>query len=164
MKNLQIILAAFIIFFTFESNAQISINVNLGSRPQYHDRYENQVRYYFLPEIEAYFDIQAGIYIFNGSRGWVRSNYLPEYCSNYDVNRGYRVALTYIGNTPYSDFNFHKQKYYRENHRNYRAEYYHSRNNYNNNNVVFSNHKYYKNKGNHGNKYGNKHYKYNDCD
>lgn len=150
--------------FALDSNAQISVSVNLGSRPHYHDRYENEARYYYLPEIETYYDIQAGIYIFNSSRGWVRSSYLPEYCSNYDVNRGYRVALTYIGYTPYADFNFHKQKYYRENHRNYRAEYYHSRDNYNDNNVVFTNHKYHKNKGNRGNKHGNKHNKHNDYD
>lgn len=160
MKNIQIILVAFIILFSFESNAQISVSVNLGSRPQYHDRYENESRYYYLPEIETYYDIQAGIYIFNSSRGWVRSSHLPEYCSNYDVNRGYRVALTYNGYRPYSDFNFHKQKYYRENHRNYREEYYHPRNNY----AAISNQKYHKNKGNRGNKYGNKHNKYNDHD
>lgn len=167
MKNVQITLATFIILFTLQSNAQISVNVNLGSRPQYHDRYENEVSYYFLPEIEAYFDIQAQVYIFNSPRGWVRSSYLPEYCRNYDINRGHRVALTYIGYTPYADFKFHKQKYYRENDRNYREEYYYNRNNGRNEYVTYSNYndnKYYKNKGHHGNKYGNKHYKQDDCD
>jgi hypothetical protein len=165
MKTIQISLVTLITMFTLQANAQLSVSLNLSSRPQYHNRYVNESRYYFLPEIEAYFDIQANLYIFNSPRGWVRSAYLPEYCRNYNINRGQRIALTYIGNTPFVDFNFHKQKYCCKDDRNYRDAYYNYRDqrvNY----VVASdyndchNTNYYEKKDHHG----NKHHKHDDCD
>jgi hypothetical protein len=128
MNKLQITLAASILMFTLQASAQFSVSVNLGSRPQYYDRYENQVSYYYLPEIEAYYDVNSAVFIYNGPRGWVRTTYLPEYCRNYDVNRGYKVAVNYTGRNPYVNFNYDRQKYYRNNDRNYREEYYQPRN------------------------------------
>ncbi|NDP28698.1 MAG: hypothetical protein GZ087_14940 [Flavobacterium sp.] len=128
MNKLQITLAASILMFTLQASAQISVSLNLGSRPQYHDRYENSVSYYYLPEIEAYYDVNSAVYIYNGPRGWVRTTYLPEYCRNYDVNRGYRVAVNYTGRSPYVNFNNDRQRYCRNTDRNYREEYYNSRN------------------------------------
>ena len=128
MNKLQITLAASILMFTLQTNAQFSVSVNLGLRPQYHNRYENRVSYYYLPEIEAYYDVNSAVYIYNGPRGWVRTTYLPEYCRNYDVNRGYKVAVNYNGREPYVNFNYDRQRYTRNNDRNYREEYYQSRN------------------------------------
>ena len=128
MNKLQITLAVSILMFTLQASAQFSVSVNLGSRPQYHNRYENQVSYYYLPEIEAYYDVNSQVFIYNGSRGWVRTSYLPEYCRNYDVNRGYKVAVSYTGRSPYVNFDYDRQRCYRSNDRNYREEYYQSRN------------------------------------
>lgn len=127
MSKLQITLAASILMFTLQASAQFSVSVNLGIRPQYHNRYENQVSYYYLPEIEAYYDVNSAVFIYNGPRGWVRTTYLPEYCRNYDVNSGYKVAVNYNGRNPYVNFNYDRQKYYRNNDRNYREEYYNPR-------------------------------------
>lgn len=128
MTKLQITLAASILMFTLQASAQFSVSINLGSRPQYYDRYENQVSYYYLPEIEAYYDVNSAVFIYNGPRGWVRTTYLPEYCRDYVVNRGYRVAVSYRGRSPYVNFNSDRQRYYRNNDRNYREEYYQQRN------------------------------------
>lgn len=128
MNKLQITLAASILMFTLQASAQFSVSVNVGSRPQYHNRYENPVSYYYLPEIEAYYDVNSAVFIYDSPRGWVRTGYLPEYCRNYDVNRGYKVAVSYTGRNPYVNFNYDRQRYYSNNYRNYREEYYNSRN------------------------------------
>ena len=124
MKELKFTIAAFILLFTLQSNAQISVSLNIGSRPTWCDHHEEEFDYYYLPEIEAYYDVRSSVYIYLGPRGWIRSVYLPEYCHNYDVNQGYRVAIDYRGNCPYTYFNNHRERYYRENYRNYREEYY----------------------------------------
>lgn len=124
MKELKFTIAAFILLFTLQSSAQISVSLNIGSRPTWCDHHEEEYDYYYLPEIEAYYDVRSSVYIYLGPRGWIRSVYLPEYCHNYDVNQGYRVAIDYRGNCPYTYFNNHRQRYYRENYRNYREEYY----------------------------------------
>ena len=176
MKNLKFNLAAFIIMFTLQSNAQFSINLSLGSRAQYQNHYRdnNVTNYYYLPEIEAYYDINSAVFIYNGPRGWVRSSYLPEYCRNYDVNRGYKVAINYRGNSPYANFNYDRQKYNRNENRNYREEYYRgrnekrvdyveasNRNRYNNND---NNRNYYRNERNNGYNRENRHENHGDRD
>lgn len=119
MKNLQFILAAFVIASSLSTNAQVAINVSLGARPQWHNesRCENNTNYYYLPEIEAYYDVTSATFIYNGSRGWVRAAYLPEYYGNYDVNRGLKVALSYRGRSPYVNFEYDRDRYYRNNRR-----------------------------------------------
>jgi hypothetical protein len=128
MRKLQFTIAAFILLFTLQSNAQVSVSLNIGSRPTWCNHYEeDEADYYYLPEIEAYYDVRSSVYIYIGPRGWIRSVYLPEYCHNYDVNHGYRVAIDYRGRSPYTYFNNHRERYYRKNYRNYREEYYHPR-------------------------------------
>lgn len=142
MKNLKFILAAFIVFLSLEASAQVAINVNIGSRPNWCSNYNDDVEYVYLPEIECYYDIRSSVYIYMGGNGWIRSRYLPEYCHDYDFNRGYVVVLDYHGNSPYAYYNNHRTRYYRNCHRNYRNEYY----GYNrpNNHVIVQNNHYYK--------------------
>ncbi|WP_300566092.1 hypothetical protein [Flavobacterium sp.] len=127
MKKFKLLIGAFILFFAIQSNAQVSISLNIGSRPEWCGHYEDDVEYFYLPEIEAYYDVNAAVFIYLGPGGWIRTSYLPEYCHNYDLNRGYKVVLDYRGRTPYTYFNHHRQVYYRDNYRNYRQEYYHPR-------------------------------------
>lgn len=127
MKSLNYTLAAFLLMFSLQTNAQLSVSINLGSTSHCGGYYENQVRYYYLPEIEAYYDINAAVFIYNSPRGWIRTTYLPEYCQNYNFNRGYKIALTYRGPSPYVNFSYDREKYWRDNYRNYREEYYERR-------------------------------------
>jgi hypothetical protein len=135
MRKLQLIIAVFLLLFTLETSAQVSINVNIGSRPAWCSDYNNEVEYFYYPEIEAYYHINAGVFIYFGPRGWERSRYLPEYCDGYDYRRGYKVAIDYRGDCPYAYFKHHKKRYYRDHCRNYREEYYNPRR-CNNNYVV----------------------------
>lgn len=124
MKNLKLIIGAFILFFAAQANAQVSVSLNIGSRPEWCGHYEDDVDYFYLPEIEAYYDVNTAVFIYLGPRGWVRSAYLPEYCHDYDLDHGYKVAIDYHGYTPYTYYNHHRERYFRPNYRNYRNEYY----------------------------------------
>ncbi len=120
MKKIQLIFLATILLFAFKTTAQISVNINLGARPVYHPQtyyYEDNVDYYFLPEIEAYFDNRNGFYIYYSSNRWVRSQNLPQYCGDYNINRGQRIAIEYHGNAPYGDFVNHRRQYCNNNRR-----------------------------------------------
>ena len=136
MRNFKIILTAFIVSISLESSAQVSINLNIGGRPDWCNNYEQDVQYVYMPEIECYFDMYSSVYVYYGPRGWIRSRNLPEYCHNYDMNRGYRVVLDYRGRSPYAYFDNHRSRYYRDNYRNYREEYYGHNYNRRNNNVA----------------------------
>uniref|UniRef100_UPI0040478CFE hypothetical protein n=1 Tax=Flavobacterium sp. TaxID=239 RepID=UPI0040478CFE len=118
-ERTKLVFSAFILIFTLHSNAQrVSVNININSHPNHgHGHYEdshhheNVVDYYYYPEIEVYFDVQSSMYIYYASNGWIKSRYLPRHCSNYNIQRGYRVVLDYHGNRPYNDFHHHKKRY-----------------------------------------------------
>lgn len=91
-----------------------NLNVNIGNPPAWGPAGYSNVEFYYLPDIQVYYDIRASQYIYFGNGKWLRTRKLPNHCRNYDLYGGYKVVLTdYHGNTPYTHFNSHKVKYYK---------------------------------------------------
>ena len=115
MKTLKLIIAGIILFASANTmQAQVSVNVNLGSPPAWGPAGYSAVDYYYLPDIQAYYDIRATQFIYFGGGKWIRSRNLPNQYRNYNLYNGYKVVLNdYHGSRPYSNFNTHKVKYYK---------------------------------------------------
>lgn len=115
MKTLKILTIGIMMLFASNSmNAQVSVNVNIGSQPSWGPAGYESVDYYYLPDIQTYYDIRATQFIFLSKGHWVRSRYLPTQYRNYDLNHGYKVVLNdYHGTRPYSNYKYHKVKYYK---------------------------------------------------
>ncbi|MEL1241844.1 hypothetical protein [Flavobacterium flavipallidum] len=115
MKTLKFIIAAFIIFTTSTSaNAQVSVNVNIGTPPAWGPAGYANIDYYYLPDIECYYDIRHSQFIYFGNGRWIHARQLPVRYRNYDLYHGYKVVLhDYHGRTPYAYFKNHKVKYYK---------------------------------------------------
>jgi hypothetical protein len=160
MKTLKIITLAMLMFFASNAtNAQVSINVNLGTQPSWGPVGYSSVDYYYIPDIQAYYDVRATQFIFLSGGNWIRSSRLPIQYRNYDLNRGYKVVLNdYHGSRPYSQYKYHKQKYYKGYGKPQKSIGYRVNNNGNNRND--DNHEYNGNKDRddkgHGNKGGGK--------
>lgn len=98
----------------FTTKAQVSVTVNVGSPPSWGPVGYSDVQYYYLPDVEAYYDLQSSMFIYYGGGVWVRRAYLPTRYKYYDLYSGYKVVLTdYHGNEPYVHFKNHKVKYYK---------------------------------------------------
>jgi hypothetical protein len=63
MNTLKIIVGL-LLFTTFNSQAQVSVNVNIGTPPFWASPGNVRVDYYFLPEIDAYYDVPAQRFIY----------------------------------------------------------------------------------------------------
>ena len=106
------LIAAFLV--AFQSFAQVNVNVNIGTAPAWGPSGYSNVKYYYLPDIETYYDIHTNRYIYMHNGVWIRRTYLPTRYRNYDLYRGYKVVLNdYHGNKPYGHFHNHKKKYYK---------------------------------------------------
>ncbi|SDX22812.1 hypothetical protein [Flavobacterium degerlachei] len=113
MKTLKLIAAGIILLVSSTSNAQLSINLNIGTAPVYHNSRNVAVGYYYMPDIQSYYDVRANQYIYLERGNWKRSRNLPNQYRRYDVNNGYKVALNdYHGNRPYTNYNNDKTRYY----------------------------------------------------
>lgn len=114
MKTLKLIAIGLFFLVTSASQAQVSVSVNIGTPPLWGPAGYAAVDYYYLPDVQAYYDIRASQFIYFGSGRWIRSRNLPRQYRNYDLYNGYKVVLNdYHGRTPYTYYKQHKSKYYK---------------------------------------------------
>ena len=115
MKTLKLIIAGIILLASANAmQAQVSVNVNIGTPPAWGPAGYSAVDYYYLPDVEAYYDLRATQFIYFGGGKWIRSRNLPQRYRNYNPYNGYKVVLNdYHGSRPYSNFKTHKSKYYK---------------------------------------------------
>jgi hypothetical protein len=114
MKTIKIAIVGLFLLVASATQAQVSINVNIGTPPAWGPEGYAEMEYYYLPDIEAYYDVRASQFIYFGGGRWVRTTYLPRQYRNYDLYGGYKVVLNdYHGRTPYTYFDRHRVKYYK---------------------------------------------------
>lgn len=168
MKTIKLLVIGTLLFFAGSVQAQISVHVNLGTPPQWGPSGYSDVRYYYLPDVEAYYDVPSSMFIYYNGVTWVHRTYLPSRYRNYDLYNGYKVVMSdYRDNTPYSHFREHKRQYARG----YRGQEQHNigmrpdRGNYNDRNYSKGRSNQNYNRGNNqGNRRENDRYKGNDRD
>jgi hypothetical protein len=110
MKLFKLLLFALLLSAT--TQAQVSVNVNFGTPPVWAPAQPVASQYYYLPDIDAYYDVpsQRFIYIRNGR--WVREQRLPARYSGYNLRNGQVIFLTdYRGKSPFAYHKKHKIKY-----------------------------------------------------
>ena len=91
---LAIILLISSIFSSNIVNAQgIKLNINIGTQPDWGPVGYDHVEYYYLPEIQTYYDVPSHQYVYLQNNRWVRTAYLPRRYRNYDMYHGYKVVI-----------------------------------------------------------------------
>lgn len=114
MKKIKLLVFGIMLMLAASAQSQLSVTVNIGTPPAWGPAGYNDVRYYYLPDIETYYDVQSSMFIYISDHRWVRRSYLPPRYRNYDLYRSYKVVMNdYHGNSPYSNFKEHRMKYAR---------------------------------------------------
>ena len=113
MKPLKLFVVGLMFIFAASTQAQISVRVHIGTPPAWGPAGYSSVRYYYLPDVEAYYDVQNSMFIYMSGNTWVHRAYLPARYKNYDLYGGYKVVMNYHGNAPYSNFREYRTKYAR---------------------------------------------------
>jgi hypothetical protein len=94
MKKIIITTAIFISLLSVKAaNAQVSLNINIGSQPEWGPVGYDHADYYYMPDIDTYYDVPAHQYVYYEDNTWVRRAYLPNRYRNYDVYNGYKVVV-----------------------------------------------------------------------
>ena len=115
MKTLKLIAAGIVLLATTATTqAQVSVNVNIGTPPAWGPAGYSNIDYYYIPDVQSYYDIRNSQFIYYGNGKWIRSRNLPQQYRNYDLYNGYKVVINdYHGRTPYVHYKDHKAKYYK---------------------------------------------------
>ncbi len=114
MKTLKLIIVGLFLLLSNLSQAQVDVSINIGSPPPWGPPGPPEVEYYYLPDVESYYDVRSSQFIYYNGSVWIRSKHLPSRYRNYDLYNGYVVVLNdYHGRTPYTHFSHHKVKYHK---------------------------------------------------
>jgi hypothetical protein len=115
MKIFKILAFATVLFLAGSAGtvqAQISVHFNIGMAPSWGPSGYSDVQYYYLPDVQAYYDVPSSMFIYYEGGSWIRRSYLPYKYRNYDLYHGYKVVLKdYHGNTPYMHYDQHRNTY-----------------------------------------------------
>ena len=113
MKTIKIAILGLFLMAATATQAQVSVNINIGNPPAWGPAGYTNMEYYYLPEIQSYYDVRTSQFLYFGGNRWVRSSRLPSRYRNYDLYNGYKVVLSdYHGRTPYVYHEKHKVRYH----------------------------------------------------
>ena len=110
MKTLK--LFVFGLLFVTSTQAQITVNLDIAKPPVWAPAKAVATQYYYLPDVDMYYDVPAERFIYVKNGKWVRAERLPVAYRGYDLKKGQVIYLTdYRGNSPYLFHKNHKVKY-----------------------------------------------------
>ena len=87
------ILFGCLLFKTADAQLVIHAGVNIGSQPEWGPVGYDNAQYYYMPDIDAYYDVPAHMYVYREGNVWVHRGNLPPRFRNWDRYRGYKAVI-----------------------------------------------------------------------
>lgn len=83
--------------------------------PSWAPEYDNSANYYYLPDIECYYDVRNRLFVYLQDGNWRFEATLPSVYASFDLNNSYVVFLNNAVNEPWMHFQYyvaHYPRYY----------------------------------------------------
>ena len=108
------LVGAFALLATPAAQAQVGVNINIGA-PAWGPQVPYGTQYYYIPEIDGYYDLYAQQYIVYQDGYWVP---LPQ-LYGYDPYQFHPVVIQYRGREPWLQSSYYHQRYAYQPYRSY---------------------------------------------
>ena len=79
--------------FCHSAKAQVSVHVNLGVQPVWGPTGYDYVNYYYIPDIDAYYDVPNQRYTYFEGGQWVTRGSLPPRYHDFDLYGAHKVVI-----------------------------------------------------------------------
>lgn len=111
MKKILLLSTVFAasLFISKSVVAQFQASVNINAQPAWGPSGYDYAENYYLPDVEAYYNVASRQFVYNDRGNWVYASSLPGRCENYDLYSGYKVVLN--EREPWFHFNDHRALY-----------------------------------------------------
>jgi len=93
MKKILLISALFLGAFCFKADAQLSVQLNIGRQPVWGPTGYDYVNYYYLPDLDVYYDVNRGLFVYYQYGRWNFAPSLPGRYGRYDLYNSYKVVI-----------------------------------------------------------------------
>ena len=116
MKKILFISAIALCAFSYQAKSQVSVHINIGRQPVWGPVGYDYVNYYYLPDLDVYYDVPHGLFVYYDFGRWNFAASLPASYGRYDLYHSYKVVLN--DRNPWL-----RNTYYRSHYASYREHY-----------------------------------------
>jgi Ni/Co efflux regulator RcnB len=89
---LSTVVISSLIFSSAKAQVRFSVNINIGAQPAWVAN-NDAADYYYLPDIESYYDVRDRVYVYREGNQWRRGAYLPARYRNYDFRNKHVISI-----------------------------------------------------------------------
>lgn len=108
-KILLLSTVAALSIFINKADAQFHASINIGVQPAWGPSGYDYAENYYLPDVEAYYNVPSRQFVYCDNGRWIYASSLPGRCGNYDLYSGYKVVLN--ERNPWMHFYDHRSLY-----------------------------------------------------
>src|SRR5262245_58186353 len=96
-------------FYYAGAQVKVNLSLNIGNQPAWGPTGYNHVDYYYLPDADCYYDVNAQEFYYQDSGRWVNGRQLPPRYGNVDLYKSYKVVVNEP--KPYLHADVYRKKY-----------------------------------------------------
>jgi hypothetical protein len=113
MKTLYTVIAGFTLLVGISATAQTALTTDIQSQIASDESLPVLgVRYYYYPNLDAYFDSEENLYLYDQGGQYVKAKEIPSGYRGYSLYNKVRVAITdYDGDKPYTKLDEHRKQF-----------------------------------------------------
>jgi hypothetical protein len=94
----------------FTATAQVRVNINIGTQPAWGPVGYDYVEYYYLPDADAYYDVNNRVFVYFDGRSWIHGRALPGRYGSMDLYHVHKVVIN--DRDPWMHHQRYHQQYY----------------------------------------------------
>lgn len=87
------VLGLLVAFMPAQSQVRVGVQVNIGSQPMWGPAGYNYAEYYYMPDIDVYYNIPRQQFVYLDRGRWCFAASLPARYRNFDLYNGYKVVI-----------------------------------------------------------------------
>ncbi len=92
------------LLYANQTQAQVSVSINIGNQPAWAPVDDFSAQYYYLPDMDIYYDVPVHQFVYLHNGRWTRSSVLPAAYRHFDLYKVHKVAINRA-----DAYKYHKQ-------------------------------------------------------
>jgi hypothetical protein len=109
MRRLFLLIGVLIVSTALYAQVNVRFNLNVASQPVWGPTGYDHVEYYYLPDIEVYYNVPQHRFYYNEGGHWIGRSHLPERYHDYDFYNSYKVVVN--ERAPYLNHKVYRDQY-----------------------------------------------------
>lgn len=109
MKKIILIAACFVLMAGYKSDAQVSVNLQVGSPVMTTTWWSTDDSYYYIPEYGVYYNVNRRVYVYPAEGRWVYAPALPPAYGTYKLVPG--SYYTVHAKAPFRNHGYYQSTY-----------------------------------------------------